>query len=260
MSFRPPRSLAIASIPIVAFLVVPLAMLILSREPTGLATGLGTPVARQALFLSVWTSAVSLGIVVAFGLPLALLLARHAFRGRRLLDSIVDLPVVLPPAVAGIALLLTFGRNGPLGPLLARYGIEIVFTPAAVVMAQAFVSSPYFVRSATNALRAIPREVEEATTIDGASGWRAFWSVLAPMTSESLLGGAAMAWSRALGEFGATLLFAGNLPGHTQTMPLAIYLGFESGDGAPIALSIVLVGVAFATLATTRWLVGRTQR
>jgi molybdate transport system permease protein len=160
----------------------------------------------------------------------------------------MDLPTVLPPAVAGIALLMTFGRNGLVGGWLADAGISITFTQTAVIMAQTFVAVPLFIKSAAIGFSAIDPELRQAASLDGAGRWQIFRHVILPLSWASILSGAVLTWARALGEFGATIIFAGNLPGRTQTMPLAIYLGFEYDLQSALSLAVILVGLSFLAL------------
>jgi molybdate transport system permease protein len=227
---------------------------ILARALAGpdLLAAIGRPVVFEALRLSLLTSLLTVGLAVLLGTPAAWLLARRDFPGRALLDTLVELPMVLPPAVAGIGLLMAFGRRGLLGPLLASVGITVGFTTAAVVLAQVFVAAPFFVRSARVGFLAVDRELEEMAATQGASGWASFWRVTVPVAAPSLLTGLAMCWARALGEFGATIMFAGSFQGRTQTMPLAIYAALESDLDAALAISAVLVVVSFGVLALVR--------
>jgi molybdate transport system permease protein len=180
----------------------------------------------------------------------AWLLARYRFRGREIIDTLIDLPMVLPPAVAGVALLMAFGRRGILGPTLSdTFGIEIPFTTLAVIMAQAFVATPFYVKAAKAGFESIDRDLEHVSATLGVSRLQTFWSVTVPLSLPALLGGAVMAWARALGEFGATIMFAGNFMGRTQTMPLAIYGTMESGRlNAALVLSGILIVVSFTVL------------
>lgn len=205
-----------------------------------------------ALKLSLLTSLLSVGIAIALGTPLAFMLARWKFSGKSLIEMLVDLPVVLPPSVAGLALLIAFGRQGLLGGTLGIFGISLPFTTAAVVIAQTFVSAPLYVRAARIGFAEVDLQLEEAAHVEGASQWQLFTEVMFPLAGRALVSGAILAWTRALGEFGATILFAGNLEGVTQTMPLAIYLGFERSLGVAVALSVVLVGVSVLLLGITR--------
>jgi len=211
-----------------------------------------SPSAVAALKLSLLTSLISVGIAIALGTPLAYMLARRKFNGKPLIEMLVDLPVVLPPSVAGLALLIAFGRQGLLGSTLSMFGISLPFTTAAVVMAQIFVSAPLYVRSARIGFAEIDMQLEEAAHVEGANQWQLFSEVMFPLAGRALVSGAILAWTRALGEFGATILFAGNLEGVTQTMPLAIYLGFERSLGVAVALSVVLVGISVVLLGITR--------
>ncbi|MGA7729867.1 MAG: ABC transporter permease [Chloroflexia bacterium] len=250
-------ALALAIALFVAFLSLPLIALLM-RVPVGdLPDYLGRPFVRNALLLSLFTSLGSLGIMLGLGTPLAFVLARRNFVGKRVLDTLVDLPLVLPPAVAGIALLLAFGRRGLLGPILEGTGLDIAFSTAAVVLAQTFVASPFYVKAARAAFQDVPRELEESAATDGAGAWARFRHVLVPLALPGITGGAIMAWARALSEFGATILFAGNFEGRTQTMPLAIYTALESDLNAAIVLSGVLLVASLAILVAFRFLSGK---
>ena len=208
--------------------------------------------AVSALKLSLVTSLVCVFLALVMGTPLAYIQAHWKFRGKLLLDLLVDLPVVLPPSVAGIALLLAFGREGLIGAWLNKIGITLPFTTAAVIMAQLFVSAPLLVRSARVGFAAIDPQLEEAAKVEGASNWNVFRLIMLPVAGRALLTGVVLTWTRALGEFGATLLFAGNLEGKTQTMPLAIYVGFEQGLGIALVLSVILLAVSLTLLAFLR--------
>ena len=213
----------------------------------------GSAAVLGALGLSLVTTAASLLVTVALGLPLAILLARRSFRGRWLAEALVDLPIVLPPSVAGLALLMVFGRRGVLGPPLDAVGIDIAFTTVAVVLSQVFVSGPFFVRAARAGIAAVDSDLEAAARIDGASEWQLLRRVTLPLAAPALGGGLVMAWARALGEFGATIMFAGNIAGRTQTLPLVVYGEFQSGDlDASIAAASILVIAAFAVLVAVR--------
>jgi molybdate transport system permease protein len=237
-----------------AFLTVPIVALVL-RVIQG--QGWLMPPAEaigQALLLSVVTTAISLALTVIFGTPLAYTLARRNFRGRRVLRLFVELPIVLPPAVAGLALLITFGRRGLLGAPLDDLGIRITFTAVAVIMAQVFVAAPFYIRSAIAGFERMPQELIDAARSDGAGEWAVLWAIILPIASRSLVAGAILSWARALGEFGATLLFAGNLTGRTQTLPLLIYGLFERDIDAAIIVGVVLIAVALVALAVASWL------
>lgn len=243
--------------PLALFFLLPVLALLLRLSPAEFLHTLQNPLAWQAVRLSLFTSLISVAAAVLCGLPLAVVLLRPRSRLTSLLELLVDLPTVLPPAVAGLALLLAFGRSGLLGGPLARLGIELPFTTAAVVLAQLFVAAPLFIRSAALGLAAVEPDLIQAAELDGANGAQVFFFLTLPLARSGLISGAALAWARALGEFGATILFAGNFPGRTQTMPLAIYLGFEMDLDVSIALSVLLIGLSLAVLAGVRLLLGR---
>jgi len=203
-----------------------------------------------ALWLSLITTSASLVLTLALGTPLAWILARRRFPGRSLAETLVDLPIVLPPAVAGLGLLLLLGRRGPISAL----GLEVAFTTAAVVLAQTFVAAPFYVRAARGAFATVQRDQEDAARIDGGDGWDVFRRVTLPLAMPVLAGGAILAWARALGEFGATIMFAGNISGVTQTLPLAVYAEFQSSLDASVAAAAILVAAAFAVLFGIRLL------
>jgi molybdate transport system permease protein len=235
---------------------LPVAVLVVrSILNRSLQEALGSPAVLDALWLSLSTTAVSLVVTVVFGLPLAFVLATRRFRGMALLETVVDLPIVLPPSVAGLALLLTFGRRGVLGPALDVFGVQLPFTTAAVVIAQTFVSAPFFIRSARNGIAAVDVEVQDAARVDGASERRVLRGVTLPLASTALAAGIVMSWARSLGEFGATIMFAGNIQGRTQTLPLVVYSEFQGGDlDASIAAGAILVLAAFGVLFAVRTL------
>ncbi len=237
---------------LVGLIGIPLLALILRSFNMNVFSFAITPAALTALRLSVVTSLISVVIALLTGTPLAYLQSNWSFRGKAALDLIVDLPVVLPPAVAGIALLLAFGREGLLGGSLAKVGISLPFTTAAVIMAQVFVSAPFLVRSVRVGFSAIDPQLEEAALVEGANSWHVFQHVMLPLSGRAILTGIILAWTRALGEFGATLLFAGNLEGKTQTMPLAIYVGFEQSLGIALVLSLLLMAVSLILLILLR--------
>ncbi len=210
------------------------------------------PTVQSALRLSAWTSTVATAVALVLGMPLAYLLARNRFRGRTLLEVLVDLPIVLPPSVAGIALLAAFGRRSLLGAALAPLGVSLPFTTAAVVLAQVFVAAPLFIRAARIGFNTVESQLEEAAYTEGASQWQLFRHVMFPLTGRALFAGLVLCWARALGEFGATILFAGNLPGRTQTMPLAIFIGFQQDLGVALALASILLVISGLVLAVLR--------
>ena len=208
--------------------------------------------AFKALRLSLVTSTVTTVVTILFGTPFAYTLARWRSRLKSWIELFIDLPIVLPPSVAGLVLLIAFGRRGMFGLALSALGISLPFTSAAVVLAQTFVAAPLYVRSARVGFAAIDKQLEEAAHVEGANQWQLFAEVMFPLAGRALLSGAILTWTRALGEFGATILFAGNLEGITQTMPMAIYLGFERNLGIALALSVVLVIVSVILLLFTK--------
>ncbi len=250
------RAVYIPAALLALFLGLPVLVLVARSVLDGsLANALTAQVVLSALALSLTTTAVSLVLTVAFGLPLAFLLARRRFRGSWLVEAIVDLPLVLPPSVAGLALLLVLGRRGFLGGPLDAVGIEIPFTTFAVILAQTFVSAPFFVRSARTGIAGVARDYEDAARIDGASEIDVFRHITVALAAGPLAAGLVMSWARALGEFGATIMFAGNIEGKTQTLPLVVYGEFEGGDlDASIAAAAILVLAAFGVLVAVRLL------
>ncbi|MFJ1751590.1 ABC transporter permease [Kitasatospora sp. NPDC088134] len=250
---RAPAALLLPALLGLAFLVLPLLGLLV-RAPWSALPGLLTgPEVWEALKLSLLSATLATAVALLFGVPLAWLLARTDFPGRRVVRALVTLPLVLPPVVGGVALLLVLGRNGILGRRLDAWtGITLPFTTAGVVLAEAFVAMPFLVISVEGALRAADPRYEEAAATLGASRLTAFRRVTLPLVAPGIGAGAVLAWARALGEFGATITFAGNFPGRTQTMPLAVYLAMESDPEAAIALSLVLLTVSVAVLAGLR--------
>jgi len=240
--------LLLASLPMLAFLIIPIVAMISRVRPEDLAANLANPEVGKAIWLSLTTTAASTALGLLLGTPLAYLLARRRFRGHGLLDTLVDLPMVLPPSVAGIALLLAFGRRGVIGAWLDDAGISIAFTSVAVVLAQTFVAAPFYIKTAVAGFDGVERELEQAAMVDGGGPWQVFTRITLPLCWPVLLGGLVMSWARALGEFGATIIFAGNFPGRTQTMPLAIYLGFELDLSLALTLSVILLVVSYLVL------------
>jgi molybdate transport system permease protein len=237
----------------VAFLAVPLVGL-LGRAPWGsIGAELASPRVLEALRLSLVCSLGAVAVSVALGVPLAFLLARVQFPGRNLVRALTTLPMVLPPVVGGVALLLAFGRRGLVGQWLDQwFGITLPFTTTGAILAEAFVAMPFLVITTEAGLRAMDRRFEDAAATLGAGRWLTFRRVTLPLIAPSLFAGIALCWARALGEFGATITFAGNLPGVTQTMPLAVYLALETDVEAAIALSLVLLAISLAVLVALR--------
>ena len=248
------------SLPLLLFLSLPLLALVSYSSPAELIDNLKLPQVQQAIGLSLRTSTWATLLAVLLGTPAAYLLARREFRGRLLFDNLIDLPIVLPPAVAGLSLLLVFGRRGWVGGGLEELGVRVTFTETAVVIAQTFIAVSLFIRAASIGFAGVEPELEDAAAIDGASHWQTFSRITVPLARRAVLTGVALAWARALGEFGATIIFAGNFPGRTQTMPLAIYLGFEMNLDVAVTLSVILVGLSFAVLLIIKGVFGREDR
>jgi molybdate transport system permease protein len=240
-----------------SFLALPVIVLVarafISEE---LAGALASPVVIDALVLSLITTASSLVVVVVFGLPLAIYLARTSGgRFKVWLETAVDLPIVLPPSVAGLALLLVFGSRGLIGQSLSAFGLSIPFTTFAVVLAQVFVAAPFFIRSARAGISGVENDLEDAARVDGATERHVLRWITVPLAAPALAAGLVMTWARALGEFGATIMFAGNIQGRTQTLPLVVYGEFQSSDlEASIAAATVLVLAASVALVAVRYL------
>jgi molybdate transport system permease protein len=250
------RTAALAGVG-VALLVLPLVGLVQRAPWSAVGAELGSAAAREALRLSLVCSVGALAVSVVLGLPLAWVLARVEFPGRSVVQALVTLPMVLPPVVGGVALLSVFGRRGLLGSWLGGTpGFPLPFTTRGVILAQAFVAMPFLVLAAEAGLRQMDRRYEEAAATLGARPWLRFRTVTVPLIAPSLAAGAALCWARALGEFGATVTFAGNFPGRTRTLPTAIYAGLQTDPDAAVALSLVLLGVSLAVLVTLRgrWL------
>ncbi|HET6615523.1 MAG TPA: ABC transporter permease [Dehalococcoidia bacterium] len=238
-----------------AFFAVPIIALVWRAASSGeLADNITSELVLDSLRISAITSTVTLVVAILVGTPLAYLLARKQFRGKIFVDMLIDLPIVLPPTVAGVALLVTLGRRGVIGDSLDASGIEVAFTTTAVVLAQLFVSAPFYIRTVKAGFEGVEPVYEGVASTLGASPLRTFWRVTLPLAWPSIVAGAILCWARALSELGATLIFAGNLQGRTQTMPLAIISAFESGRSidVPIALSVILVAAAAVLLLLLR--------
>jgi molybdate transport system permease protein len=256
---RIPYALLLPALLGLAFLVLPLVGLLVRAPWSTLPAQLSSPEVWQALRLSLICATSATAVSLVLGVPLAWMLARTELPGRRIVRALVTLPLVLPPVVGGVALLLVLGRNGIVGRWLdSAFGLTLPFTTAGVVVAETFVAMPFLVISVEGALRAADPRYEEAAATLGASRLTAFRRVTLPLIAPGIGAGAVLAWARALGEFGATITFAGNFPGRTQTMPLAVYLAMESDPEAAIALGLVLLAVSIAVLAglRERWTAG----
>jgi molybdate transport system permease protein len=254
-AFRAAATAALAAA--LVFLVLPVVAIFADTSPADLLGSLDDPAARDALWLSLKTTLIALAIILVVGTPAAYVLATRRFRGRAVVQTLVELPLVLPPAAAGIGLLAALGPNGILGGALEDAGIELVLQTAGVVVALVFVASPFYLRQAEAAFAAIPTAVTDASRTLGSGEGATFLRVAIPTARPGLLAGAALAWGRALGEFGATLMFAGSFRGITQTVPLAIYERFAVDFPAALALSAVLVCVSFALLLSVKFATGR---
>lgn len=240
--------------PLFLFWVGPLLVLLWRVPLVRLWELVQEPFLQQAIQLSLISSTLSTFLAILWGTPAAYWLSLRPGRLASVLETVIELPVVLPPAVVGVALLLTFGRRGFLGSWLAEWEIAIPFTTTAVVLAQLFICAPLYVRSALNGFATLSPELREAAQLDGTNEWQLFRWVAWPLARPFVWSGALLAWARALGEFGATIIFAGNFPGRTQTMPLAIYLGFEQNFDLALTLSTILLGLSVLILLSTRWL------
>jgi|SRR5882724_12742457 len=249
------RLCAVPSALLVLFILIPLAALVWrAMVDPAFWPSMTKPVVVEALWVTLITSVTTLLVSLAIGTPLAYLLGRRQFPGKWLLETITDIPLVLPPVTAGVALLMAFGRRGVLGPQLEVLGIELPFSMPAVVMAQAFVAGSFYVRGAKLGFASIPLEVEEAAAIDGASVLESFWHVTLPLALPGIASGIVLCLARAVSEFGATLMFAGNLAGRTQTMSLAIMAALESDLSAALALAVLLAVLAALVLIMSRLL------
>jgi molybdate transport system permease protein len=256
---RVPLALLLPAVAGLMFLVLPLAGLLIRAPWSTLPQRLAEPEVRAALRLSLQTATVATVLCLVLGVPLAWLLARVDFPGRRLVRALVTVPLVLPPVVGGVALLLVFGRRGLIGSWLdANFGLTLPFTTTGVVLAEAFVAMPFLVIAVEGALRGADTRYEEAAATLGAGRWTTFTHVTLPLVAPGVAAGAVLCWARALGEFGATITFAGNFPGRTQTMPLAVYLALETDLDAAIVLSLLLLTVSVVILAALRdkWISG----
>jgi molybdate transport system permease protein len=251
------QSWKLLALPLLLFIAVPLLSLITYIPLTDLMANLNQRQVLMAINLSLVTSSVSMLATLILGTPVAYLLAQPNLRYHRIIDTLIDLPAVLPPSVAGVALLITFGRHGLLGGWLAGMGLSIPFTTLAVIMAQIFVACPFYVKAAAIGFQAIDAELKQAAALDGAGRWQIFSHIDLPLSGMALVSGCVMTWARAMGEFGATIIFAGNFPGRTQTLPLAIYLGFEIDLGVALTLSVVMLCFSFLILILVKGILHR---
>lgn len=234
------------------FLIIPIISLFLQEPPSAIWQTVVSTQAAQALIVSIVTTAASTLLSVLFGLPVAYILARKQFPGRRFFEIVVTMPTILPSVVAGVALLLTFGRSGLLGHYLVGFGISLPFTTVAVVIAQTFISSPFFINSAKAGIEQLDMRYERAAYTLGASPFYTFRHIILPLILPSLLTGVSLTWARSLGEFGATITFAGNFVGTTQTLPIAVYIASEDNLNTAIAISVVLIALSFGILLASQ--------
>lgn len=240
-----------------AFIALPIASLFLKSPLDATLRSIQDPVVVDALQLSLMTSTLTTLIVVLMGTPVAYVNARFSYPGKEIVDSLIDLPVIMPPAVAGIALLMAFGRMGILGHYLNAFGLSIAFTTLAVIIAQVFVSSPFYIRQARTSFEDVDLSFENAARTLGASRVYTFFHVILPIAINGLISGAIMAFARSLGEFGATIMFAGNFQGRTQTMPLAIYTAMQGDLDVALCLALILVAISFLVIALVKTLTRR---
>ena len=243
-----------------SFIALPIVALFLKSPLDTTLHSLQDPMALDALRLSLTTSALTTLVVVVMGTPIAYVSARFRYFGKEIADSLIDLPVIMPPAVAGIALLMAFGRMGVVGHYLNAFGISIAFTTMAVIMAQVFVSSPFYIRQARTSFEDVDISFENAARTLGAGRVYTFFHVILPIAMNGLISGAIMAFARSLGEFGATIMFAGNFQGRTQTMPLAIYTAMQGDLDVSLCLSIILVAISFAVIILVRTMTRRVYK
>ncbi|MFZ2471054.1 MAG: ABC transporter permease [Methanothrix sp.] len=243
-----------------AFIALPVIALFLKSPPETILRSLHDPVVMDALRLSLTTSTITTITIVIMGTPIAYVSARFNYFGKELADSLIDLPVIMPPAVAGIALLVAFGRMGIVGHYLNAFGISIAFTTLAVIIAQVFVSSPFYIRQARTSFEDVDLALENAARTLGASRVYTFFHVILPIAMNGLISGAIMAFARSLGEFGATIMFAGNFQGRTQTMPLAIYTAMQGDLDVSLCLAIILVAISFVVIFLVKTLTRRVYK
>ncbi len=246
-----------------AFLLLAIPIFVLVASGLGSRAWEGLPESSSILTATLLSFASTLAVVclaALLGTPLAFVLSRFEFTGKRFVSLFIELPIVMPPAVAGLALLITFGRRGFIGAWLADAGIVIPFTILAVIIAQFFISAPFYIRSAQVGFSSVSAEVEDAARVDGAYGWQMFWYITLPIAWRALASGMILCWARAVGEFGATILFAGNLQGRTQTMPLLVYSVFERDISAAIWTGLILIVLALAALFVSQWFAATQDR
>lgn len=241
----------------ISYISLPVLSLFLKADLSSFFASLGDQFVLDALWLSFTTTIISTALIIIIGTPIAYINARYRYPCKEIIDSVIDMPVVMPPAVAGIALLMAYGRLGVAGQYFSAFGVTFAFTTTAVIMAQLFVASPFYIRQARTSFEDVDRSYENAARTLGASPVRAFFAVTVPIAMNGLVSGAILSWARALGEFGATIMFAGNFEGVTQTMPLAVYMALNSDLNAALVLSIVLVVISFFVIVSVKILTRR---
>lgn len=241
----------------IGYIALPVLSLFLKANFGSFFASLDDPFVRNALWLSLTTTIVSTALIIVIGTPIAYVNARYRYPCKEIVDSVIDMPVVMPPAVTGIALLMAYGRLGVAGQYFNAFGVTFAFTTTAVIMAQLFVASPFYIRQARTSFEDVDRTYESAARTLGASRVRTFFAVTVPIAMNGLVSGAILSWARALGEFGATIMFAGNFEGLTQTMPLAVYMALNSDLNAALVLSIVLVIISFVVIVAVKMLTRR---
>jgi molybdate transport system permease protein len=249
--------LCIAVAAFLAFLLLPPLCLVLKVRSLGFLDELRDPHAQQALLLSLKTSLAVAGVCAVIGTPVAFVLARYSFRGKGIIESLVQLPLLLPPVVAGMLLLMAFGKRGMLGGVLEFAGIELPYSTAAVVVVQTYLAAPFFIQAARGGLEAVPRELEEASRTLGASKLPTFFRVTLPLSWPAFTSGLILCWGRAMGEFGGTIMFAGNMEGATQTMPLRIFKTWWQDLDSALVLTFILMAFSIVVFAIGRTLVSR---
>lgn len=243
-----------------AFVLLPCVSLILKVETADVLAALSKPSVVEAMVLSLTTSATATVVSIVIGTPAAYYLARGEVRGRRIIDAILNLPLVLPPVVAGVALLMAFGRRGLLGETLSGWGVNITFTTIAVVIAQTFMGLPLYIQGARTGFQSVPRSLLDAARTLGLSDLKTFFKVTVPLSWPALVSGAILCWGRAVGEFGATIMFAGNMEGKTRTMPLAILTAMQADVDSALVLAVLLLSFSCGIFVLARWVLGGKER
>jgi molybdate transport system permease protein len=249
----------LAGIITVSFFILPVISLLLRCSPGIILSSVQDPFIIHAIILSLGTAFITTVVIVLFGTPLAYIQARKEYPGKDIVETILDIPIILPPAVAGIALLLLFGKKGILGFFLSEIGIQVLFTVTAIILAQLFVAGPLYVRQAKNAIVMVPVVYDQAGRTLGASSFQIIIKIILPLARKGILSGIMLTYARAVGEFGATMMIAGNIPGKTQTMPVAIYSLLQTDMDGAISIAVILVWITVIILVMVRVLSDRRQ-